>query len=101
MDLLFEFVTEVCCEQCDDSSLVLEVNEHERKGCVSHLRARCESCGWPYIHFTLLRSKETLLMQIRGLFMPCEVLVKPYNSQTILCLDEHATSSPAYCLQGL
>ena len=55
-----------------------------------------------YIHFTLLRSKETLLMQIRGLFMPCEVLVKPYNSQTILCLDEDATSSPAaYCLQGL
>jgi hypothetical protein len=29
-----------------------------------------------YIHFTLLRSKDTLLMQIRGLFMPCEVLVK-------------------------
>jgi hypothetical protein len=56
-----------------------------------------------YIHFTLLRSKDTLLMQIRGLFMPYEVLVKPYNSQTILymCFDEHATSSPAYCLQGL
>ena len=40
-----------------------------------------------YIHFTLLRSKDTLLMQIRGLFMICEVLVKTYNSQTILCLD--------------
>ena len=48
MDLLFEFVTEVCCEQCGDSSLVLEDNEHERKGCTSYLRARCESCGWVY-----------------------------------------------------
>ncbi|XP_028412728.1 uncharacterized protein LOC114535641 [Dendronephthya gigantea] len=52
MELLFAFVTEMCCKQCGDSTLVLEDNKHERKGCVSHLRVRCQSCGWVYTFYT-------------------------------------------------
>ena len=53
LEILYEFVThEVCCKLCGESSLVLEDNEHGRKGCVSHLRARCISCGWTYTFHT-------------------------------------------------
>ena len=53
LEILYEFVThEVCCKLCGESSLVLEDNEHGRKGCVSHLRARCISCGWAYTFHT-------------------------------------------------
>ena len=53
LEILNEFVThEVCCKLCGESSLVLEDNEHGRKGCVSHLRAQCISCGWAYTFHT-------------------------------------------------
>ena len=53
LEILNEFVThEVCCKLCGESSLVFEDNEHGRKGCVSHLRAQCISCGWAYTFHT-------------------------------------------------
>ena len=53
LEILYEFVTEVCCKLWR-----VTVNMKEN---VSHLRARCKSCGWVYTFhtsFILLRNKK-------------------------------------------
>ncbi|XP_028392982.1 uncharacterized protein LOC114517447 [Dendronephthya gigantea] len=52
LQIMSEFVSEVCCKECGSSCLVLEDNPRERKGSASHLRARCEACGWVYTFYT-------------------------------------------------
>ena len=56
MELLYEFVShEVCRKLCGESRLVLEDNEHGRKGCASHLRARCLS--WIGIYMSYFKEE--------------------------------------------
>ena len=49
MEILSEVFQQVVCKECgESSSLVLEDKKFERKGCASHLRLRCEECGWVF-----------------------------------------------------
>lgn len=52
LELLSEFIQEVCCKECGKSCLTIEDNPQERKGCASHLRSRCRACGWVYTFYT-------------------------------------------------
>lgn len=53
MELLSDVFQQMMCKECGDSAcLVLEDNPHERKGSASHLRVRCEACGWVYTFYT-------------------------------------------------
>lgn len=53
MELLSELFQQIVCKECGDSScLVLEDKPRERKGSASHLRLRCEGCGWVYAFYT-------------------------------------------------
>ena len=47
MEILSEVFQQVVCKECgESSSLVLEDQKFERKGCASHLRLQCEECRW-------------------------------------------------------
>ena len=49
IEILSEVFQQVVCKECgESSSLVLEDKKFERKGCASHLRLRCEECGWVF-----------------------------------------------------
>ena len=53
MELLSDVFQQVMCKECGSSAcLVLEDNRREQKGSASHLRVRCETCGWVYTFHT-------------------------------------------------
>ena len=52
---LLELFTQTVCKECFNSSLVVEDEERERKGSASHLRVRCEDCGWAFTSYTSKR----------------------------------------------
>lgn len=53
MEILSELFQQMVCKECGGSCLVLEDKPTERKGNASHLRVRCEKCGWVYTFYTL------------------------------------------------
>ena len=55
MDILGELFQQIVCQECGGSSHVLEDKPTERKGSASHLRVRCEKCGWVYTFYTSKR----------------------------------------------
>ena len=98
MELLFAFVTEVCCKQCSDSNLVLEDNKHERKSCVSHLRVRYESCGWVYTFHTS-KKQEYAFDANRRFVYAMRSLGKGHTAAKPFCATLTATKSlpPGFC----
>ena len=52
MELLAELFKHISCRECHSSALLLEDNPRERYGCASHLRVRCDHCGWVYTFYT-------------------------------------------------
>ena len=53
MEILSVVFQQMVCKECGNSAgLVLEDNPRERKGSASHLRVRCEACGWVYTFYT-------------------------------------------------
>jgi hypothetical protein len=50
-EILSELFQQMPCKLCGESSLSLEDDPRERKGCASHLRLRCDKCGWVYTTF--------------------------------------------------
>ena len=53
MEMLSNVFQRMVCKECGDSAcLELEDNPHEQKGSASHLRVRCEACGWVYTLYT-------------------------------------------------
>jgi len=60
MELLSELFQQMVCKECGDlSGLVLEDKPRERKGSASHLRIRCEACGWVYAFDTSKKVQHT------------------------------------------
>lgn len=53
VEILGELFQQMVCKECGGfSCLVLEDKPAERKGSASHLRVRCEQCGWVYTFYT-------------------------------------------------
>ena len=54
VEILGELFQQMVCKECGgfNSCLVLEDKPTERKGSASHLRVRCEECGWVYTFYT-------------------------------------------------
>jgi hypothetical protein len=50
-EILSELFQQMPCKLCGESSLSLEDDPRERKSCTSHLRLRCDKCGWVYTTF--------------------------------------------------
>ena len=58
MELLSELFQQMPCIECGKSCLILEENPRERHGCASHLRLRCDECGWVYTFYTSKKVKQ-------------------------------------------
>ena len=53
MEMLNDVFQQMVCSECGSSCcLVLEDDPRERKGSASHLRVRCQTCGWVYTFYT-------------------------------------------------
>ena len=60
IEILSEVFQQVVCKECgESSSLVLEDKKFERKGCASHLRLRCEECGWVFSFYSSKKVKKS------------------------------------------
>ena len=57
VEILNELFQQMPCKLCGESSLSLEDDPRERKGCASHLRLRCDKCGRVYTFFTSKKVK--------------------------------------------
>ena len=52
MEILSVGFQQMVLKECGNSAgLVLEDNPRKRKGSASHLRVRCETCGWVYTFY--------------------------------------------------
>ena len=60
IEILSEVFQQVVCKECgESSSLVLEDKKFESKCCASHLRLRCEECGWVFSFYFSKKVKKS------------------------------------------
>ena len=60
LEILSEVFLQTSCKECGNAScLVLEDKSFERKGSASHLRIRCDQCGWVFAFYSSKKVKQS------------------------------------------
>jgi hypothetical protein len=85
IEILSEVFQQVLCKECgESSSLVLEDKKIERKGCASHLRLRCEECGWVYKFYSSKKVKKSF--EYKRLIYAMRSIGKGHASMKRFCI---------------